>query len=580
MPEHSIRFNPPGSVTASKPKPVQITPPAALPFSQPQSAIEKAVALQRTVGNQATIRTLARPQPPPKAPTITHRAVSGVQRMPSGDELVAVAGQPKEDKKVLFKTFKMSERYKKVIASLNEYRSDLSSAGIVSNWDGMRTDTGNRLKGKLDGIHTDCQTYLRDHPDDERSPHIQNVQNMATAEKETVEKIKSSTTFVSKKWIDAVKSLEGDTKLRLAMNTGDLQNSYFHGTSSSLLKNFGGEMMTGAELEKRGITTDSGEGDFYSTGGGGAKNFISVGEGVPGMGTANAYAQAVSMYEDYNPALYTDFDLEHEFDLLTKIIVNWDESLNQIPNDDIGKARREKKQFEGLRKKLKNEILLRLRLPPDHPRRKGEDYSDSNYPLLFELLKENLTATNPRPDQTLKDDTLSARPIGGERSVQDQSIDLRIPGRLKRVYCPAQHIEKVRSRLAQILGHSKYDIIPMESFDMLPENMEHTQQLTLDVMATLYGKGRRLILHAYAEAMTTNTPVDKNTLKDKGQHLDILEAMAKGKLTDQEIRDDMGNIAVENVGPQVQKLLTKLGARTRQEAVLIGRQQGLISDTV
>lgn len=530
--------------------------------------------LQRTIGNQRTAALLG----------------GTIQRLPTSDNIVSQAQAPKKnvsislpfsDKSITLK--EMSTAYKAVLTKVDAYHSELSNrTGLISPV--TKDQVATRLKSLLGNVVQACSDYLLKHPNDDRSPTIIDLSRHAQEETRLIDQIAKNPSFEYRSWKDVV----GELQIAVVGSIGlakDVQNkainkdSQFHGTSSGLLDNLKGEMMTGKELENRGIVPQSGEGDFYSRGGGGGKDFISTGEGLPGMGTAMAYAKTNILSPDYNPALFTDDDLLNQIAQLTRILVAWDENLNQVDKKDIMGARKEKTQFEGLYKKYKAEMDLRVKLPMTHPRRQGKPYSESTYPLMFEINSQGLNVVNPRPEITLRDDSEGGRALGGERAVKDQAIDLRVKGRLKRVFCPLDKVSAVQTKLSNILGHSAFSVVAFEMMPNLPEIVGDVEFRTLELMETQYAPMRRMVLHAYEEGMTTNQVVDGGKLTESGQELEIIKAVAKGARTLPEIIQSTGMHRDQNeFQRRLNNLMLKLGANSIDEIPAKAKQAGLLPD--
>jgi hypothetical protein len=120
-------------------------------LTEPSNALD----LQRTIGNQATIQLMQN---------------SGViQRMPTDEQLMAVAGKPLNDR--LFGLKKMSGKYKAVLEALKAYHERgkfaITSSAILEYQDEL-----------LEKVRKACQTYVDGHKNEkERTPHIQKILN-------------------------------------------------------------------------------------------------------------------------------------------------------------------------------------------------------------------------------------------------------------------------------------------------------------------------------------------------------------------------------------------------------------------
>lgn len=402
----------------------------------------------------------------------------------SKEKLEQVAGRPKKW------TF-LSKTYRTILNQLEVYHQ----SRINNSFQLDRPEVWSYLIDQLQALEENCLTYISSHKADDRSEHITALLGQIVNER----------TMLSAK--RRLKQLESE---------GTFETSLFHGTGSRLLPNLGGELLSGKHLEDRGLVRNTGEGDFFSRAKEGdveigEKDFISVGQDTPGLGIAATYAQAAATDKNYNPARYTDALLHQELAQLNDIIENYDERLNQVPNDDIMGARKNLGQFVGLRKKLLAEVTLRENLPHDHPRRQGKKYSESTYPLMFEFSIEGLKIGNPRKTD-IREEKKSPTALGAERQVLEDPVNLADPIRLRRVYCPLENMAEVKARLTEIFHHDQLEIIPFEAIEAL-ESIQHAKQLTIGVLESQYEKMRTMVLHAYAKGMKEGTPIDKTALQ-------------------------------------------------------------------
>ncbi len=453
-----------------------------------------------------------------------------VQRLISSGELSSPnkAGLPKEDKKIGIGKFsvtkKMSTKYKAVLAALDNYNH--LAPGVVSPQENIRVGMADTLKGLLERVKEAVQVYYDEHHEenDQRVQHVAAVYAEAEMEKRAIDVILKKPVYQGMAWRLAIAPFMRVYELS---KSGIFDTSLFHGTGSSLLDHFQGELMTGKELERRGIVRGTGEGDFFSRARSdkevaGEKDFISVGLSLPGMGASLAYAKAAGTDKNYNTGVYTDEELQTELQQLDEIITNWDENLNQVPHDDIMAARKNRGQFLNLQQRLQSEVQLRQSLDPNHPRRRGEKYNESTYGVLIEFGNEDLEIENPR-GRSLKDEKASPMALSGERSVKTPAVDLRIRGRLRRVYCPLEKIETVRERMAQIVNHNEFEVIPFEVLDkdFMDSSMEHTEQLTIDMMEMQYEKMRRMVLASYSKGMREKKPINGKMLTQVAHQLKL-----------------------------------------------------------
>ena len=444
-----------------------------------------------------------------------------VQRLITAEELSSPekAGAPKQDKKIgigkLSFTREMSGLYKSVLISLDQYHK--YKPDIVSPNKSRRDGKASSIKQLLSNVKTACQNYFNEHSDvetDPRAKHISALYTYAAMEIQAVDAIAKNPSYQGMDWKMAIAPF---MRMHELSSSGALDNSQFHGSGASLLDKIDGRIMSGAALEKAGIIRDTGEGDFFSRAKEedekiGEKEFISTGQGLPGMGTSLQYAVAASDDKNYNTARYSDDELKDELNKLFVIINNWDNNLNQVPEDDIMGARKNLGQFKNLYNRLEGERKIRENLPKNHARRRGETYTESTYGLLIEFASHDLDIRNPRPDITFRDDNESYRALGGERSIHNESVDLRDPGRLLRVYCPLNKMDTVREKVAKIVQHRKFEVIPFEALVNMPDAMKWTQIATAETLETQYENMRKMVLEAYSQGMNTGTPIDKNAL--------------------------------------------------------------------
>ncbi len=472
----------------------------------------------------------------PTAMHVTSASAGAIQRLITSEDLRKQAGEPKEDKKFVITWKKMSTRYKAILIALDTYHNKLEST-IVARNDYDRAKQAAPFDGLLNDIRDACAIYYQDHSEDTvRTPHIVTLYRAVDKEKQAIKMVINDPKYnavgnLGIDWDAAVAPRTSQLmKVQKLHDEGAMNKSMFHGTHSGMLDKFQGELMSGEELAKRGFVRSTGEGDFFSTGGGGEKPFISVGEGLPGMGTSLGYAMAGGMSRNYNPALYTDKDLQHEIDQLKYIIQNYDSAQIKLDNDNKSSDYKSKKQFQVLLKKLQGEADIRKLLSPHHPRRQGKSYSESTYPLLFEFDLSTCTTgpdqdiRNPR-DLSLKDDTVSPRPLGGERSVY-KTIDARQQGILVRVYCPYDHISEVKNKVAKAVGHRDFDVLPIEGLTNLYEPGEeythpvgYTLETTLDNIVGKYEMTRKTIIEGYAKGIAEGKVIDNKLLDEVGRSM-------------------------------------------------------------
>ena len=304
--------------------------------------------------------------------------------------------------------------------------------------------------------------------------------------------------------------LPGQLRLQEMLETGELEDGGFHGTHTGLLNGLeaGGSdtILPAAELVRRGIIRTSGEGDFFSAGGEGEKEFVSIGIGELGLGTALSYALASGSLENYTTEVYTDAQLKEEYAQIVAILKNWDEDLLEVEDND----RKTVEQFEALRGKLEWELEHRADLPPDHPRRQGRLATDSSCPLFLQFDVDGLDV---RDDGGLGAGERTRAEGGffgdlpGERMVYgNDGIDLS--QRLVRAWAPLARMEEIGSRLAGIVGHSAFELLPIETLSRAPVGTWlRGAQVETSMQLGEFEAVRRSILTAYAERLSAGEPV-------------------------------------------------------------------------
>ena len=233
----------------------------------------------------------------------------------------------------------------------------------------------------------------------------------------------------------------------------------YHGTHSDMLgglANTDGQILSAADLHKRGVAQKSGEGDAFRSAG--LQDSISVGHGESGFGTSIAYADAVGEVDNYNVQRITWDELKRQIKDVEHIIANFDKIKNNL-NGPFSAVRKSKEHFESKLKKLSAELARRKELPSGHPGREGGADNVENYAILFEFDATGLPMKH-------RSDVKAGGVLGGEASIY-APIDLRRC--LRRAYVPVEYVPQATVRLREILGHSQFEVVSLEATDAVPQ---------------------------------------------------------------------------------------------------------------
>ena len=270
-------------------------------------------------------------------------------------------------------------------------------------------------------------------------------------------------------------------RLTALREIGAFEQMSFHGSRSEMVEGLattGGEILPAAELQNRGLTMQTGEGNKF-TPNAQPKDFISIGQGESGFGTSLAYADASSQVAHYNVKLIPYDDIQPHIARLDFIIANYDSIDVQVQGPMRQMVVREKAHFLEERDKLQRELTRRDGLPVGHPSRAGGVQGLDNYPVLFEF---NLAGSTLRTEQ--RAGTKPGQQLGGEASVYGP-IDLKT--RLVRAYAPAAKLDEVRDKLRRILGHDDFEVIALEATDALAasDHIAGSRDSTLKMLADM-----------------------------------------------------------------------------------------------
>lgn len=121
------------------------------------------LTLQSTVGNKAVQRLLKQ----------QNAGKASIQRLMTKEQLIGLAGEAKEDKKILFFTKKMSTLYKDVLTSLDFYDQEVAEKVQISNGQ----DRALNLQHRLENLVDSCDRYIREHGG-KREPRLQYIQQL------------------------------------------------------------------------------------------------------------------------------------------------------------------------------------------------------------------------------------------------------------------------------------------------------------------------------------------------------------------------------------------------------------------
>jgi hypothetical protein len=73
-------------------------------------------------------------------------------------------------------------------------------------------------------------------------------------------------------------------------------------------------------------------------------------------------------------------------------------------------------------------------------------------------------------------------------------------------------MDTVRQKVATIVQHNNFEVIPFEALVNMPDAMKWTQIATAETLETQYENMRKMVLEAYSQGMNTGTQIDKNAL--------------------------------------------------------------------
>jgi hypothetical protein len=292
-------------------------------------------------------------------------------------------------------------------------------------------------------------------------------------------------------------------RLTALKEIGAFDEESFHGSRSEMLEGLaatGGEIVPAAELERRGLTMQTGEGNKF-TPNAAPKDFVSIGQGEAGFGTSMAYADMSQQLAHYNVKLMSYEDLQARVTRLDFIVANFDSIDVQIGGPFAMMVVKQKAHFVEEQGKLQTELTRRNGLPPNSPGRRGGPGTADNYPVLFEF---DLAGSGVRVER--RSDTKAGEALHGEASAYGP-IDLKTS--LRRVYAPAAKLAEVHAKLTAILGHDNFELIAMEAVGELPNPgmIGQTRAATFNGLAA-QEKEFEYAERAYERAAREGKPLD------------------------------------------------------------------------
>ncbi|GAA5156315.1 hypothetical protein GCM10023340_43800 [Nocardioides marinquilinus] len=281
----------------------------------------------------------------------------------------------------------------------------------------------------------------------------------------------------------------GKGRLNELIESGEIESSGFHGTSSPILAGLasgGGELLSMKQLASKNIAQTTGEGDTLS-GAAGLKDDISIGMGEAGLGTSAVYAALGMKVTHYNATLYTYDELVEEIrklkilkDLAAFKLEKLDIPAMQQAANDLGvpvglltgMIQRITPGKDGsaasLHKRLTDELKTRRKFPKGSPRREGGEHNATTYPILFEFGIEKVTSQEYADGKATSGGTVGANTSGtlpGEGVVKG-----RIPlgTTLKRAWCPAANVKTLKAELKKMFPGLDAEVLPLEALQALP----------------------------------------------------------------------------------------------------------------
>jgi hypothetical protein len=297
---------------------------------------------------------------------------------------------------------------------------------------------------------------------------------------------------------------QGQARIRELHAAYEFDDASFHGTGSAMLgglEKTDGEILSAAELARRGHAQPTGEGSSFS-GADGLKEDISIGHGESGFGTSLAYADVADSLRHYNPELLTWHELNTRIRDLQDSLRSFEKLRSSLPErGPLASPLDSRAKIEEKLARLNAELRHRLTLKPWDPRRIGGRDGMESYPVMFEFDTAGLPVEHRgiRPGGAL----------GGEASV-NAPIDLRT--RLRRVYVPADRVPEVTGRLQKLLGHDQFEVLPLEATNAVPAGgLTESSRAATNVGLADLEKRFEAASRAYAGGHRNGGQVDVNT---------------------------------------------------------------------
>jgi hypothetical protein len=231
---------------------------------------------------------------------------------------------------------------------------------------------------------------------------------------------------------------------------GKFGRDIHHGTNSLVwdgLTSSNGELLSGSELQRRGIISRTGEKDI--AGGSVASDIISAGGGTDGLGTGRAYAELNARVDGYRSPIYLDeATLRRNIDFYRSAIAKMDEMGVEgaiIPGVN-------RKTFARLIHEYEEALEIKKRLPGA--------IKDEPYQIIFGMSGKNLNLQ------------LVERTYGGALSgeVEVLTPKISLAKNLEVIYVSGAKMADARIQLQRVLGPekaAKVKIYSIESLDMM-----------------------------------------------------------------------------------------------------------------